>query len=239
MEKLGQLRRDAQRLRALGPDRGGHPAVPLGAGLPRRPGAALQLPRRPVHPDHAGAGQGPGPADDRRVGGGHQRAHQDPRRAGAPGPVHVRGGVRHPLRRLPAARARRPSSCCRRRSTAFLVVAAPEPDALREAAYFVERLGEEQMPLAGLVVNRAHPGSRGSPAEQATAAAERLADGAGRRPHPTGSPPGCCALAADRDPRRRPGSRGCADASPPRTRTCPPRSSRRSRPTCTTSTACG
>ena len=39
--------------------------------------------------------------------------------------------------------------------TAFLVVAAPEPDALREAAYFVERLEQEQMPLAGLVVNRA------------------------------------------------------------------------------------
>jgi anion-transporting ArsA/GET3 family ATPase len=39
--------------------------------------------------------------------------------------------------------------------TAFLVVAAPEPDALREAAYFVERLREERMPLAGLIVNRA------------------------------------------------------------------------------------
>ena len=38
--------------------------------------------------------------------------------------------------------------------TAFLVVAAPEPDALREASYFVERLSEEQMPLAGVVVNR-------------------------------------------------------------------------------------
>jgi anion-transporting ArsA/GET3 family ATPase len=40
--------------------------------------------------------------------------------------------------------------------TAFLVVAAPERDALREAAYFAERLAEEQMPLAGLVVNRVH-----------------------------------------------------------------------------------
>ncbi|MES9603013.1 ArsA family ATPase [Actinomadura sp. NPDC048032] len=40
--------------------------------------------------------------------------------------------------------------------TAFLVVAAPEPDALREASYFVERLAEERMPLAGLVVNRVH-----------------------------------------------------------------------------------
>ena len=40
--------------------------------------------------------------------------------------------------------------------TAFLVVAAPEPDAMREAAYFVERLAQEDMPLAGLVVNRVH-----------------------------------------------------------------------------------
>jgi anion-transporting ArsA/GET3 family ATPase len=38
--------------------------------------------------------------------------------------------------------------------TAFVVVAAPEPDALREASYFVERLSDERMPLAGLVVNR-------------------------------------------------------------------------------------
>lgn len=41
--------------------------------------------------------------------------------------------------------------------TAFLVVAAPEPDALREAAYFVDRLSTEEMPLAGLVLNRTHP----------------------------------------------------------------------------------
>ena len=63
--------------------------------------------------------------------------------------------------------------------TAFLVVAAPEPDALREAAYFVERLNEERMPLAGLVVNRAThaPGGRLS-AERALAAAERLEEDA-------------------------------------------------------------
>jgi anion-transporting ArsA/GET3 family ATPase len=41
--------------------------------------------------------------------------------------------------------------------TAFVVVAAPEPDALREASYFVERLGTERMPLAGMVLNRTHP----------------------------------------------------------------------------------
>jgi anion-transporting ArsA/GET3 family ATPase len=41
--------------------------------------------------------------------------------------------------------------------TAFVVVASPEPDALREASYFVERLGTERMPLAGMVLNRTHP----------------------------------------------------------------------------------
>ncbi|MEI6362827.1 MAG: ArsA family ATPase [Actinomycetes bacterium] len=38
--------------------------------------------------------------------------------------------------------------------TSFVVVAAPERDALREAAYFVERLRTDEMPLAGLVLNR-------------------------------------------------------------------------------------
>ncbi|HEY3529727.1 MAG TPA: ArsA family ATPase [Nocardioides sp.] len=59
--------------------------------------------------------------------------------------------------------------------TAFLVVAAPEPDALREAAYFVERLSEDDMPLAGLVVNRASPQPFGDvSAEEAMTAARRL-----------------------------------------------------------------
>lgn len=38
--------------------------------------------------------------------------------------------------------------------TSFVVIAAPERDALREAAYFVERLRTDGMPLAGLVLNR-------------------------------------------------------------------------------------
>src|SRR5215813_10379615 len=45
--------------------------------------------------------------------------------------------------------------------TAFLVVAAPEPDALREASYFVERLDSERMPLAGLILNRVHTSAAG------------------------------------------------------------------------------
>ena len=59
--------------------------------------------------------------------------------------------------------------------TAFLVVAAPEPDALREASYFVERLDAERMPLAGLILNRVHlsPAGRLS-AARSLAAAETL-----------------------------------------------------------------
>ena len=59
--------------------------------------------------------------------------------------------------------------------TAFLVVAAPERDALREAAYFVERLATERMPLAGLVLNRVHTSDAAHlSAERAVAAAEVL-----------------------------------------------------------------
>ncbi|MFC8271886.1 ArsA family ATPase [Streptomyces sp. NPDC057271] len=62
--------------------------------------------------------------------------------------------------------------------TAFLVVATPERDALREAAYFVERLAAEEMPLAGLVLNRVHgSGAARLSAERARAAAENLDEG--------------------------------------------------------------
>ncbi|KWW97450.1 ATPase [Carbonactinospora thermoautotrophica] len=62
--------------------------------------------------------------------------------------------------------------------TAFIVVAAPEPDALREAAYFVERLSQEQMPLAGLVVNRVHQTRAPQlSVERSLTAAESLLDG--------------------------------------------------------------
>ncbi|MGE5763732.1 MAG: ArsA family ATPase [Mycobacterium leprae] len=61
--------------------------------------------------------------------------------------------------------------------TAFVVVATPERDALREAAYFVERLAEEAMPLAGLVLNRVHRARADElSAERALAAAEALAE---------------------------------------------------------------
>ncbi|WP_265443142.1 ArsA family ATPase [Flexivirga meconopsidis] len=63
-------------------------------------------------------------------------------------------------------------------STAFLVVATPERDALREASYFAGRLGEEGMPLAGLVVNRVQrthvPSLKEARAEVAAEAADEL-----------------------------------------------------------------
>src|SRR5437763_12456802 len=59
--------------------------------------------------------------------------------------------------------------------TSFLVVAVPERDALREAAYFVERLETEHMPLAGLVLNRVHSSAApGLSVERSIAAAETL-----------------------------------------------------------------
>jgi anion-transporting ArsA/GET3 family ATPase len=67
--------------------------------------------------------------------------------------------------------------------TAFLVVAAPEQDALREAAYFVERLSGDQMPLAGLIVNRATTAPPGElSAAGALSAAERLRASDGTAP---------------------------------------------------------
>jgi anion-transporting ArsA/GET3 family ATPase len=78
-------------------------------------------------------------------------------------------------------------------ATAFLVVAAPEPDALREAAYFVERLSEDAMPLAGLIVNRASPSPLGSlSADEAMTAAVRL-----RRQDPESLTAGLLRLHAD------------------------------------------
>jgi anion-transporting ArsA/GET3 family ATPase len=64
--------------------------------------------------------------------------------------------------------------------TAFVVVATPEPDALREASYFVERLSQDRMPLAGLILNRVHrsPLARLS-AARSLAAAEALLPGGG------------------------------------------------------------
>jgi anion-transporting ArsA/GET3 family ATPase len=49
--------------------------------------------------------------------------------------------------------------------SAFVVVASPEPPALREARYFLQRLEQDGMPTAGLVVNRVTPGPQGDLAD--------------------------------------------------------------------------
>jgi anion-transporting ArsA/GET3 family ATPase len=69
----------------------------------------------------------------------------------------------------------------RQPGTSFVVVASPEPDALREASYFVDRLSTEGMPLAGLVLNRTHPpATTGLSATRAEAAAEAVAEAGGK-----------------------------------------------------------
>lgn len=90
-------------------------------------------------------------------------------------------------------RAQKTYALLQHEGTAFLVVAAPEPDALREAAYFVERLSEDRMPLAGLIVNRASPAPSGDlSADESMTAAERL-----RRDDPSSLTAGMLRLHAD------------------------------------------
>ena len=63
------------------------------------------------------------------------------------------------------------------RHSTFLVVATPQHDALREAAYFVDRLTEEGMPLSGMVINRVHTSALAISPERALSLAEDLAGG--------------------------------------------------------------
>lgn len=62
-------------------------------------------------------------------------------------------------------------------ATAFVVVASPERDALREATYFVDRLGQDGMPLAGVVANRVQTLAASTlTGSRAAAAADTLAE---------------------------------------------------------------
>jgi len=73
------------------------------------------------------------------------------------------------------ARADKTYQILKNPQTAFLVVASPDTDALREAAFFVERLDADGMPLSGLVLNRVTTAAAsGISAQAALAAAERL-----------------------------------------------------------------
>src|SRR3954454_1643429 len=60
------------------------------------------------------------------------------------------------------------------RHSTFLVVATPQHDALREAAYFVDRLTEEDMPISGMVINRVHASALAISPERALSLAEDL-----------------------------------------------------------------
>jgi anion-transporting ArsA/GET3 family ATPase len=71
-------------------------------------------------------------------------------------------------------KADRTYALLKRRGTQFVVVSAAEPDALREAAFFVDRLSQEGMPLAGLLLNRTHPMLCPLPGERAAEASEVL-----------------------------------------------------------------
>jgi anion-transporting ArsA/GET3 family ATPase len=71
-------------------------------------------------------------------------------------------------------KADRTYSLLKRRGTQFVVVSAAEPDALREAAFFVDRLSQEGMPLAGLMLNRTHPMLCSLPVERAIDGSETL-----------------------------------------------------------------
>ncbi|CAA9285975.1 MAG: Arsenical pump-driving ATPase TEMP, partial [uncultured Corynebacteriales bacterium] len=99
----------AARAGRVGPDRRGHPAVPVRAGLPGRAAAAGAVPGRA----DAAAAAGPGPG--RRPGlpqgghgvllGVHPGADQDHRDRGAERPVGVRGRAGDDVRRVPRAGA--------------------------------------------------------------------------------------------------------------------------------------
>ena len=115
MEKLGQLAATG----TVGPDHRRHPAVAVGAGLPRRPAAAVVVPRRPHDPAALGAGPGRrrAPAQARRVDvqAVRQGGLDDPRRPDARRRLGVRAGLRHAVRRVPGAGHGHLRSCCGRR----------------------------------------------------------------------------------------------------------------------------
>lgn len=65
----------------------------------------------------------------------------------------------------------------RQPTSQFVVVASPQPPPLREARFFVDRLEQEGLHLAGVVVNRLHdPGTGHDPADLATAGAALASD---------------------------------------------------------------
>ena len=98
----------------------------------------------------------------------------------------------------------------KRRGTQFVVVSAAEPDALREASFFVDRLSQEQhaarradpQPHPSDVVRPARRTRRPRPPTNSTADGSRVADGRGpadsRRPGADGQAGGSAAVAVHR-----------------------------------------
>lgn len=74
-----------------------------------------------------------------------------------------------------------------RRTTAFVLVTSPRPDAVKEAGWFADKLNESGLAVEGLVVNRVHPsfgpsgasrsaGTRSLPRAPADSALARMVD---------------------------------------------------------------
>ena len=66
-------------------------------------------------------------------------------------------GLPEPLRRLQGARGRRPASSSARTQTGFVVVTTLEGPPLEEAGFFIDRLVDERLHLAGVVANKVVP----------------------------------------------------------------------------------
>ena len=153
MEKLSTLAATGR----LRPDRRGHAAEPVGAGLPRRAAAAVVLSRRPDDQaaGHAESGCDEGRGRGRRavLQGGDARFSARQMLQDAAQFVQLFedmfGGFRE--------RAQATYELLRAPGTTFVVVVDLEADSLREASYFADRLRAERMPLAGLLLNRTHP----------------------------------------------------------------------------------
>ena len=173
MEKLGQLRARADWDLIVADTPPSRSAL-----VPRRTRTVGVVPGRPVDPRPDGAGQGGGKAYLRffSAGMGAVTSAFDKILGGellsdiqtfVSALDTMFGGFRE--------RADQTYALLKQPETAFIIVATPEPDALREASYFAERLEADAMPLAGLVLNRVHPDGDPQLGEhQAAGGAERL-----------------------------------------------------------------
>ena len=97
--------------------------------------------------------------------------------------------------------------------TAYVLVASPRTDTVEEASFFAEKLAENDVAIAALVVNRMHPTFGTGTAADAGAQAEVHAGTAARRAvgQPGRLPPGGRARARRAGGPGRPGGTGAAD----------------------------